>query len=103
MAKSKSKQLDLIPPGEILLEEFMKPMGVSQNKLSRDLDVAVSGINAIVNGRKPINADMALRLARYFGTTPELWLGLQADYDIRRAMRETWPDIEPTIRPIRAA
>ncbi len=81
----------------------MKPMAVSQNKLSRDLDVPVSSINGIVNGRKSITADIALRLAKYFSTTPELWLGLQADYDIRRAMRDTWPRVEPLIRPIRAA
>lgn len=100
---AKARQLEPIPPGEILLEEFMKPMKISQNKLSRDLDVPVSSINGIVNGRKSITADIALRLAKYFGTTPELWLGLQADYDIRRAMRDTWPAVEPLIRPIRAA
>ena len=100
---AKPKRLDPIPPGEILLEEFMKPLGISQNKLSRDLDVPVSGINGLVNGKKGISADMALRLAKYFGTTPELWLGLQSDYDIRSAMRDTWPAIEPLIRPIRAA
>ena len=100
---ARAKQLELIHPGEILLEDFMKPLGVSQHKLSRDLDVPVSSINGIVNGRKSITADLALRIAKYFRTTPELWLGLQADYDIRRARRETWPRVEPLIRPIQAA
>lgn len=100
---AKKKLLDPIPPGEILLEDFMKPLGISQNKLSRDLDVPVSSINGIVNGKKSITADMALRMAKYFRTSPELWLGLQADHDIRRAKRDTWPKIEPRIRPIQAA
>lgn len=100
---AKARKLDPIHPGEILLEEFMRPLGISQNKLSRDIDVPVSSINGIVNARKSITADMALRLGKYFRTAPELWLGLQTDYDLRRAMRDTWPRIEPLIRPIRAA
>ena len=100
---ARAKQLELIHPGIILLEDFMKPLGVSQNKLSRDLHMPVSSINGIVNGRKSITADLALRIAKYFRTTPELWLGLQADYDIRRVRRETWPRAEPLIRPIQAA
>ncbi len=98
-----AQMLDPIAPGEILLEEFLKPLGVSQNKLARDIDVPVTRINDIVHGRRSITADTALRLGKYFGTSPELWLGLQAEYDIRRARRETWPSIEPRIRPIQAA
>ncbi len=98
-----SKILDPIPPGEILLEEFMKPLGVSQNKLARDIDVAVARINDIVHGRRSITADTALRLGKYFGTSPELWLGLQMEFDVRRARRDVWPKIEPRIRPIQAA
>ena len=60
-------------------------------------------INDIVHGRRTITADTALRLGKYFGTTPELWLGLQMEYDVRRAKREVWPEIEPRIRPIQAA
>ena len=98
-----AKKLDPIPPGEILLEEFMKPLGVSQNRLARDIDAPVARINDIVHGRRAITAGTALRLAKYFGTSPELWLGLQMDYDVRRARRDTWPAVEPRIRPIRAA
>lgn len=90
-------------PGEILLEEFMKPLGVSQNRLARDIDVPPARINDIVHGRRAVTADTALRLGKYFGTSPELWLGLQMEYDMRRVMRETWPSVEPRIRPIGAA
>ncbi len=72
-----------ISPGEILLEEFMKPLGVSQNRLSRGIDVPVSRVAAIVKGERSITADTALRLARYFGITPELWLNLQSSHDLR--------------------
>ena len=96
---SKAEQLSLIPPGEILLEEFMKPLGVSQNRLARDLDVPPARINDIVKGRRAITADTALRLATYFGTSPELWLNLQSDCDLRRARREHWPAIEARVRP----
>ena len=80
-----TKKLDPIPPGEILLEEFMKPLGLSQNRLARDLDVNVARVSEIVRGKRGITADTALRLAKYFGTTPELWLNLQSDYDLRLA------------------
>ncbi|MGQ0662697.1 MAG: HigA family addiction module antitoxin [Pseudomonadota bacterium] len=98
-----AKMLDPIPPGEVLLEEFMKPLGVSQNRLARDIDVPVTRVNDIVRGRRGITADTALRLGKYFGTSPELWLGLQMEYDVRRVKRDTWPLVEPRIRPIRAA
>ena len=98
-----AKKLEPIPPGEILLEEFMKPIGISQNKLARDIDVSVARINDIVHGRRAITADTALRLAKYFATSPDLWLGLQTEYDLRRARRESWPAIEPRIRPIETA
>lgn len=71
-----AQMLDPIAPGEILLEEFLKPLGVSQNKLARDIDVPVVRTNDIVHGRRSITADTALRLGKYFGTSPELWLGL---------------------------
>ena len=92
------KLLDLIPPGEILLEEFMKPAGVSQNRLARDIDVPVTRINDIARGRRAITADTALRLGKYFGVSPELWLGLQMDYELRRARRDFWPEMEKRIR-----
>jgi addiction module HigA family antidote len=92
------KLLDPIPPGEILSEEFMKPLGVSMNALARDIDVPPNRISEIVNGKRAISADTALRLGKYFGVSPEVWLGLQIDYDLRLAKRTTWPDIEPKIR-----
>src|SRR2546429_9560719 len=79
--------LDPIHPGEILLEEFMKPLGISINRLGRDLAVPPGRISAIVNGKRAITADTALRLAKYFRTSSELWLGLQAEFDLRIAKR----------------
>ena len=98
-----TEKLAPIPPGEILLEEFMKPLGVSQNRLSRDIDVPVSRVSAIVKGERGITPDTALRLARYFGTTPELWLNLQASHDLRVLRARDWGEIEKRIRPLNAA
>ncbi len=91
-----------IPPGEILLEEFMKPLGVSQNRLARDIDAPVSRISGIVKGERAITADTALRLARFFGTSAEMWLGLQADYDLRVARRASGDHIDKRVRPLAA-
>ena len=93
-----AKKLEPIPPGEILAEEFMAPHGLSQNRLVRDIDVNPAGVNDIVHGRSAITAGIALRLAKYFGTTPELWLNLQSDYDLRRARAGDWSKIEPRVR-----
>jgi len=90
--------LDPIPPGEILYEEFMRPLGISINALARDLHVPPNRISEIVHGKRAMTADTALRLGKYFNVSPEIWLGLQADYDIRVAQRTVWPDIEPMIR-----
>ena len=98
----KPRRLELIPPGEILRLEFMEPNGVSQNRLARDLDVPVGRINEIVHDKRSITADTALRLARYFGTSAEFWLALQADYDLRRARRELGAAIEARVRAIAA-
>jgi addiction module HigA family antidote len=95
-------KLDPIPPGEILAEEFMAPNKVSQNRLARDIDVNPARINDIVHGRSAITASIALRLAKYFGTTPELWMNLQADYDLRRARLSDWPAIEKRVRMLAA-
>lgn len=97
------KRLDPIPPGEILLEDFLKPLGVTQNQLSRDIDVPVSRVAAIVKGERAITADTALRLAKYLGTSAELWLGLQADYELRLLKSRNWAEIEKRIRPLKAA
>ena len=99
---SKVKHLDPIPPGEILAEEFMKPNGISQNRLSRDIDVSPARINDIVHGRSAITAPIALRLGKYFGTTPELWMNLQSSYELRLARAQEWPKIEPRVRVLAA-
>lgn len=99
----KKRRLVPIHPGEILHEEFMKPMGLSINRLARELHVPVNRISEIVNGKRSITADTALRLARFFATTPELWLNLQMEYDVRRARREIQAEIDAKVRPHRAA
>jgi addiction module HigA family antidote len=76
------KKLDPVPPGEILNEEFLKPMGLSQNRLANDLGVPPRRINEIVHGKRRITADTALRLAKYFKMSAEFWLGLQMDYEL---------------------
>jgi addiction module HigA family antidote len=94
-----SRQLDPIPPGEILLEEFLKPTGLSQNELARAIDVPPGRINDIVRGKRGITRDTAARLAVYFGTSAELWINLQARYDAKVATREIIPVIRKRIRP----
>jgi len=76
------KKLDPVHPGEILLEEFLKPMGLSQNQLARDIGVSPRRINEIVLGKRALTADTALRLARYFRMSPQFWLGLQMDFEL---------------------
>lgn len=92
------KLLDPIPPGEILLEEFMRPLEVSINALARDIDVPPNRISEIVRGKRSITADTALRLGKYFGVSPEIWLDLQSDYDLRVAQRTVWPEVEARVR-----
>lgn len=92
------KRLDPIPPGEILSEEFMKPLGISINALARDIGVPPNRISEIVGGKRAISADTALRLGKYFGMSPEIWLGLQADYDLRLAKRTIWRKIDQQVR-----
>ena len=76
------KQLKPIQPGEVLREEFLKPMGLSQNRLAMDLGVPPRRINEIASGKRSVTADTALRLGRYFHMSPQFWLGLQMDYDL---------------------
>jgi len=90
--------LEPITPGEILLEEFLRPNKISQEQLSRDIDVPKSRISNIVHGNRSITADTALRLSAYFSTTAEFWLNLQTEYELRLARRTIWPEIEPRIR-----
>jgi len=82
-----AKTLPNIHPGEILLKEFLEPMGISQNRVARDIDVAPRRINEIVHGKRSVTADTALRLAQYFGTSEQFWMSLQADYDLEEVRR----------------
>ena len=95
------KRLEPIHPGEILEEEFMRPSGLSANALAKAVDVPVTRVSDIVRGRRGITADTALRLGRFFGTSPELWLGLQAEYDLRIVRRESGESIEGRIVPLK--
>jgi addiction module HigA family antidote len=95
---AKPKLLPPIHPGEILSEEFMQTLGISINRLARDLHVPPNRIHAIVHGTRSITADTALRLATYFGTAPETWLNLQSSYDLRIARRTTGEDIAKSVR-----
>jgi addiction module HigA family antidote len=96
----KTKKLAPIHPGEILREEFMKPRELSQNALARALNVPPRRINEIVMEKRSITADTALRLARFFGTSAEMWTGLQADYDLRLARHEKEKQIERDVEPL---
>jgi len=96
---STEKLLTPIHPGEILHEEFLRPLALSSNRLAAALDVPANRIADIVRGRRTITADTAVRLARYFGTTPELWMNLQRDYELRLVRRHRLAEIERKIRP----
>jgi len=98
---SKNDMLDPINPGEILRDDFLSPMGISINKLSRDLSVPPNRISEIVNGKRAITADTALRLQRYFGVEAQFWLNLQTEYDLRIMKRKIWVDIERRIIPVK--
>src|ERR1700685_1877437 len=96
----KTNKLPPIHPGEILREEFMRPRGLSQNALARGLKVPPRRVNEIVLGKRGVTADTALRLARYFGVSAEMWTGLQADYDLRRVRYEKAQTIEREVEPL---
>lgn len=93
------KKLSPITPGEILLEEFVKPLGMNAHQLALELHVPANRITAIIDGERAISADTALRLARYFGVSAEFWINLQARYDLKRAQAELAAQIEREVRP----
>lgn len=95
---AKSDRLLPVHPGEILLEDFLKPMELSQNRLALSIGVHPRRINEIVLGKRGITADTALRLAKFFGTSPDVWLGLQKDYELDVAMDEMGDRIEHEVR-----
>jgi len=88
-----------VHPGEVLLEEFLKPMGLSQNRVAIDIGVPARRINEIVLGKRRITADTALRLARYFDISPQFWLGLQMDYDLDVTEDAIAKRLEREVRP----
>jgi addiction module HigA family antidote len=94
-----AEKLNPIHPGEVLLEEFIKPMNLSQNRLAIEIGVDARRVNEIVLGARSITADTALRLARYFGVSPQFWLGLQAEYDLDVAMDKLGNRLEREVRP----
>jgi len=97
-----AKKLDPIHPGEILFEEFLKPMNLSQNRLAIDIRVPARRINEIVHGKRRISADTALRLARFFDNSPQFWLGLQMDYDLDVAEDKLSDRLDQEIQPYAA-
>ena len=99
----KSKRIPPIHPGEILFEEFLKPMSISQNQLGRDLGVSPRRVNEIIHGKRSVTANTALRLARYFGNSPQFWLGLQMDYDLDVAEDTLSQRIIKEVRQVAAA
>jgi len=93
------KKLKPVHPGEVLLEEFLRPMGLSQNRVALAIGVPARHINEIVLGKRRITADTALRLARFFGTSPQFWLGLQMDYDLDVTADSIASRLEREVRP----
>jgi addiction module HigA family antidote len=91
-----------IHPGEVLLEEFLKPMKLSQNRLALETGVDTRRINEIVLGQRSVTADTALRLARFFGNSPQFWMGLQSQYDLDVAGDELGRRLEREVRPLAA-
>ena len=93
-------KLSPIHPGEVLLEEFIKPMNLSQNRLAIDIGVDARRINEIVLGKRSITADSALRLSRFFGNSPQFWLGLQTQYDLDITEDRIGKRLDREVRPL---
>jgi addiction module HigA family antidote len=96
-------KLPNVHPGEVLLEEFLKPMEISQNRLAREINVPPRRVNKIVLGKRSISSDTALRLARYFGTSERFWLGLQIDFDLEEARNLLANRIDKEVKPLASA
>ena len=103
MMAKKAKTTQPIHPGETLREDFLKPLGLTANRLAIELRVPVTRVNDIVRGKRTITADTALRLARFFRTTPQFWMNLQANYELELAEDARGAEISERIRPHRAA
>jgi len=100
---SRTKTIPPIHPGETIREDILKPLGMSVNRLAMELHVPATRMSEIVNGRRSITADTALRLARYLGSSAQFWLTLQSKYNLERAGDEIASRIEQEVRPRRAA
>jgi addiction module HigA family antidote len=98
----KEKKMAPVHPGEILLEEFLKPMGISQNRMALNMRVPARRINEIVLGKRRITADTALRFAKFFNMSPQFWMGLQMDYDLDVAADTLEETIEREVKPYAA-
>src|ERR1700759_1701828 len=96
-----TKKLRPVHPGDILRHDFMAPLKLSSYKLARELGVSIPTVNEIVRGRRAVTAEMALRLARYFGTTAQLWQNLQSQYDLEIASDKIGKQVERSIQPLR--
>ncbi len=93
------RDIEPIHPGEILLQEFLRPMGISQYRLAKDISVTQHRISEITQGKRAVTADTALRLGRYFGMEPQFWLNLQARYDLLRAEEALSERLEKEVTP----
>ena len=101
--EEKLEKLPPIHPGEVLLEDFMKPLGLSQYRVAKDIGVSPIRISQIVNGKRAVTADTAMRLARYFGTSAEVWVRMQARYDLEITREEIGERIEQEVQVLKAA
>jgi len=95
-------RLPNIHPGEVLLEDFLKPMGLSQYRLAKEIGISQIRVSEIVRGKRAVTADTALRLAKFFGTSVKFWMGLQTDYDVEEAQRKLGPRLEREVHPLAA-
>lgn len=102
-SKEKLEKLPPIHPGEVLLEDFMKPLGLSQYRVAKDIGVTPIRISQIVHGKRAVTADTAMRLSRYFGTSAEVWLRMQARYDLEVAREQIGERIEQEVQVLKAA
>ena len=100
---SKPSKLPPIHPGEVLLQDFLEPLGLSQYRLAQDIAVPALRISQIVRGKRSVTADTALRLARYFGASAELWLGLQSHYDMEQEQDRLAGRLEKEVKILAAA
>ena len=101
--KMKMKKMTPVHPGEVLMEEFLKPMSITQYRLAKDIHVSARRINEIVRGLRAVSADTALRLARYFGSSPQFWLNLQAGYDLEIEIDRIGDQINKEVRQLAVA